>query len=208
MTGNDAQGPVDRQALAEQVIVSAGNILVAAGFGREEIGRFFRLAAAHLDQPSAGFAPPAGRSGGFGAERADAFAADPAQFRPLVQLRQLVVEARAQLPRLARGEGRLECFDLAMQIVPLLAEAQKSLRTLASDPALAALAPGAEDVEGACADAFEAIGAITQDLLERRDTEAFVYLFSHMADNDLTLDPAMHGLLERSIVELRPETGD
>lgn len=210
---------IDRQAIADQVIVSAGNILVAAGFGREEIGFFFRQAADHLTPVSPlSKTPPNSEQPGL-ARIAAAFE----RFKPVSQLQQLIAQARTLLPLHHEGSELKACFDLAMQMAPLLAEAQKGLRTLAEEAGLpvfpsrddwlvnagtpnAAEAPPAvclEDFEAPYRGAFEAIGAVADELVRREDPEAFTFLLGHLAQNDVVIDRALHAAIERGMLKLR-----
>jgi hypothetical protein len=210
---------IDRQAIADQVIVSAGNILVAAGFGREEIGFFFRQAADHLAPASPGSetAPGSEQSGLAGISAAFE------RSKPVSQLQQLIVQAQALLPLHRESPHLKQCFDLAMQMAPLVAEAQKGLRVVAEQAGLpmfatrgerlanagdpdAAGAPPAiclEDFEDVYRGAFETIGAVADELVAREDPEAFTFMLGHLAQNGVVIDRALHAAIEKGLQQLR-----
>lgn len=206
---------VDRQAIADQVIVSAGNILVAAGFGREEIGFFFRQAADHLAPVSAPLVPA---SPGAEAPPSSGIHAAFQRSKPVSQLQPLIAQAQKLLPLTPDGPELKQCFDLAMQMAPLLAEAQSGLRALAEEAGLTLFAsredltnagtlPSAdarpaiclEDFETAYRGAFEAIGAVADELLRRKDSEAFSFLLGHLAENSVVIDRALRASIERAL---------
>lgn len=211
VTSENETPAIDRQAIADQVIVSAGNILVAAGFGREEIGFFFRQAADHLAPVSPPVATlhsgPTGLSGIHAAfERS----------KPVSQLQPLIAQAQNLLPLRPEGPELKECFDLAMQMAPLLAEAQNGLRALAQDAGLTLFASREElmtsagtlespdsacleDFEAVYRGAFEAIGAVADELLRRKDAEAFSFLLGHLAENSVVIDRALRTSVEKAL---------
>lgn len=203
-----------KQAIAEQVIVSAGNILVAAGFEREEIGQFFRQAADQL-APSPGSAAPLAS-----AVRSDMAPVHSAfrRSKPVADLQPLIAQSRA-LPPLSEDGPQLKAgFDLAMQMVPLLAEAQNGLRALAQEAGLPLYAtrdewresageadlagqPPAvclEDFAPAYRDAFAAIGTVLEELLRREDAEAFAFLLGHLAENGVAIDSGLRSVVEQA----------
>ena len=210
------QPSVNRHAVAEQVIVSAGDILVAAGFGREEIGSFFRQAADQL-------APVAGLSEVMPTTPAPTgLASLLAAFehsKPVSQLRQLIVQAQAVLPLRQEGAELKLCFDLAMQMTPLLAEAQNSLRTLAEESGLrvfvtreewrtaadtshrpeAGPAVCLEEFETPYRGAFTTIAVVLDELMRRDDHEAFSFLLGHLAENSVVIDHSLHAAIERGM---------
>lgn len=127
-------------AVAEQVIVSAGKIPAAAGFRRDEIGRFFKQAADQLH--AAG--PPAG---------ADAAASMPEPRPAEGELDQLRAEFNLipTVPELQQLQSRAqafgfgcdspgivaECLDMAKEIAPHIGAAQEWLRGIAEQKNLA-----------------------------------------------------------------------
>lgn len=217
----DDEAPrIDRQALAEQVIVSAGNILVAAGFAPREIGFFFRQAADQLAPLSPAAPAPPERGHDSLARIRSAFA----QSGPVSELRRLTVQAQALPPLSGEGSALKDGFDLAMRMAPLLAEAQNGLRALAEEAGLPLFAnrsewmrnagpSGAasearsavclEDFEAAYPGASEAIGAVADELLRRRDTEAFAFLLGHLAENGVVISPGLHASIEKGMELLR-----
>ena len=220
MNRNDGSPAIDRQALAEQVIVSAGNILVAAGFAPREIGFFFRQAADQLDpvSPASPAAPDVAH--GSLARVQSAFA----QSGPVSELRRLAAQGQALPPLSGEGSALKDCFDLAMRMAPLLAEAQKGLRALAEEaglplfatrdewmkaagPSTAAvdLQPAVclEDFEVAYRGAFDVIGAVAHELLRRQDGEAFAFLLGHLAENGVVISRDLHASIEKGMEQLR-----
>jgi len=208
---------IDRRAVAEQVIVSAGNILVAAGFAREEIGDFFRQAA---DQLQGGACAVEGNRPAEGEQWDDGLAPIAAAFSEnsaVQELHGLAVQAQTLLPLDRDSPGLRDAFDMAMRMVPLLAEAQHVLRTLASEASLplfanreewrkrvgagelaeAAPAVCLEDFETTYRGAFEMIGAIAEELLKRQDQEAFTFLLAHLADNGVVVSAELQASIEK-----------
>lgn len=220
MNKNDEAPTIDRQALAEQVIVSAGNILVAAGFAPREIGFFFRQAADQLDPVSP--IPPAASDLGHGG--LDHFQSAFAQSAPVSELRRLAAQGKALLPLSGEGPALKDCFDLTMRMAPLLAEAQNGLRALAEQAGVplfanrgewmrgAASSTAAsdaqpalclEDFETAYPGAFEVIGAVADELLRRQDGEAFAFLLGHLAENGVVISQGLHASIEKGMQLLR-----
>jgi len=204
VTANDDSPTIDRQALAEQVIVSAGNVLAAAGFARMEIADFFRQAADQLGEAGRQDAMP--RQASPGTESPLARVATQFSQHPAVhELHGLSARAAALLPLKAEGDHLTEAFDIAMQAVPLLAAAQQALRTLAQDASLQltddagqeAGCARASDFEALYAGVFEVIAAVAEALARRRDPEAFIFLLEHLANNGVTLDARLQKAFER-----------
>lgn len=203
MSIRDENATIDRQALAQEVIVSAGKVLRAAGFGREEIGFFFRQAADMLG--GASVAVPRDQPTGALARVVTQFAASTA----VQELQRLGGEGRGLLPFGAEAPQLKQGFDTAMQIVPLLAEAQAMLRQLATEADLPLFVTraeaGAAQGEAVCLEAFElayadaqaVLVAVIEALLERQDGEAFAFLLGHLAENGV----AIGGPLQAAIAE-------
>ncbi|MCW1427524.1 hypothetical protein [Novosphingobium sp. JCM 18896] len=195
MSIRDENATIDRQALAQEVIVSAGNVLRAAGFGREEIGFFFRQAADMLD----GAAPPAPKSPAASVGGLAQVAAQFAGSSAVRELHRLGVEGQALLPLTGESPQLKQGFDTAMQIVPLLAEAQSALRGLAEEVGLPLCATRAEaeqaQADVVCLETFETaydealalLRAVIEALIERRDGEAFAFLLGHFAENGVII---------------------
>lgn len=203
-----------KHMVADQVIVSAGNILSAAGFSRDDIAHFFRQAADQLALSAP--RPPASASpvGGQMAPLHDAFR----QSKPVADLQPLITQARALPPLGNEGPHLKTGFDLAMQMAALLAEAQNGLRASAREAGLplyanraewratvgaddlstAAPALCLEDFEPVYRGAFEAIGAVLEELLRRKDTEAFTFLLGHLAENGVAIDSGLRGSIEKA----------
>lgn len=180
----------DRLAIAEQVIVSAGNILVAAGFTRAEIRSFFQQAADQLEQP----APSAAGDDPLRA----AFAASSA-VRKLAELEPRVhALPAAGVP----GVPLRDHFDIAMQMIPLVAEAQDWLRRAASEAGLpihadrqvasatGQAAAGAlyyEDFTDQLGFAFDHLRTLCQQLAAQDDGEALAFLLAFLTDNGVII---------------------
>lgn len=190
---SDENAPIDRQALAQEVIVSAGNVLRAAGFGREEIGFFFRQAADMLGGASIAARPD--RPTGTLARVVTQFAASTS----VQELQCLGAEGQGLLPFGRESPQLKQGFDMAMQIVPLLAEAQAALRQLAEEAGLPLFATrgdaAAAEGEAVCLEAFElayadaqaVLVAVIEALLECQDGEAFAFLLGHLAENGVVV---------------------
>lgn len=203
MSNRDENAAIDRQVLAQEVIVSAGNVLRAAGFDRDEIGFFFRQAADMLG--GASVAPRPDLPTGALARVATQFAASTA----VQELQRLGAEGRALLPLGAEGAQLKQGFDTAMQIVPLIAEAQNALRQLAEEAAVPLFATRADAAaatgEAVCLEAFEAayadaravLAAVIEALLERHDGEAFAFLLGHLAENGVVITGSLQAAIAR-----------
>lgn len=203
---------VDRQALAEQVIVSAANVLSAAGFTRAEISDFFRQAADQLQVALA----PATEAAPRPDHRLAHVATEFSRHAAVQELHGLAAKAATLLPVEPGGDGLRDAFDLAMQAVPLLAEAQQALRALATDASISLVPnhtererriasgeePGdeiilcLEDFEALYIGAFDIIGAAAGALAADRDSEAFTFLLAHLADNAVVLNPRVQAVFE------------
>jgi hypothetical protein len=188
----------------------AGKILSAAGFDREDIAHFFRQAADQLapQSPRAEAPPRSAR-----ADMAPVHAAFR-QSKPVADLQPLIAQARALPPLGEEGPQLKTAFDLAMQMSALLAEAQNGLRALAkdaslpvyasreelreSDPSESTPALCLEDFEPAYRGAFEAIGAVLEELLRREDAEAFTFLLGHLAENGVAIDGGLRAAIEKA----------
>lgn len=199
-----AEFETDRLAIAQQVIKSAGDVLRAAGFGREEIGSFFRQAADHLSgaQPPAE-APTAGA--GVTERLVAEFAESPAG-REFAQLNAQVL--RLGLP--VSDAPLSEHFDLAMKMIPLIAEAQNRLRAVAGNAGLQVFADrrvagaaetGAlyfDDFKPLWAGGFDLIGALIAALSERGDEEAFAFLLESLLENSVVISFELKEAIERA----------
>lgn len=213
MIASSKESPVDRMALAAQVIRSAGDILRAAGFDRAEIGSFFRQAAEGLERGSGaanGAAPEPEQDG----LRGDILAelAGSAAIRKLDAL----------VPSAAAAVALRDRFDLAMQIIVLVAEAQEELRRLARAAGLR-LASGPEDpgavaeqgegvlhltaCEGLWRDALDHVGDVLASLAEQRDEEAFAYVLRFMTDNGVVIGPDLQQAIMRGLERISGRPG-
>jgi len=185
VTGPDSSG-TDRLALAQQVIRSAADILVAAGFGRGEIGSFFRQAADHLGGAEELPVP---------SEPQDLLAAAFAESPAMAELSGLGAPPAPAAPLRDR-------FDYAMKAIPLVAEAQLWLRRAAGEAGLPMLADRDqardgeaalcyEDFAGHYAEPFAAVGDIALELAALDDEEAFAFLPRHMTDTGLIVSRSL-----------------
>lgn len=193
----------DRLAIAQQVIKSAGDVLRAAGFDREEIGSFFRQAADHLS--GSGEASSAGPSEGGLMERLAAEFAETPPGREIAQLNAEVL--RLGLPN---AEGVLAGhFDLAMKMIPLIAEAQNLVRVVAgnaglkvhADRRVAADAGDAlyfEEFRPLWAHGFDLIAALAAALSQRGDEEAFAFLLESLLENSVVISFELKEAIERA----------
>lgn len=216
----DETPKIDREALAEQVIVSAGNVLATAGFTREEIGDFFRQAAEQL-QISPVSAPVPDATPGFDnrlAQVANMFSQNPA----VHELHELAAKANALLPVQPEGDGLRDAFDMTMKAIPLLAEAQQSLRAVAMEVSLPLVPSHAErerratsgditgndpivcleDFEALYSRVFEVMGAVADVLVKQQDREAFTFLLGHLADNGVILNSRLQLAFEEGMRSL------
>jgi hypothetical protein len=212
----DKATTIDRQALAQQVIISCGNILAAAGFGRAEIADFFTQAADQLRGGAAEKKSPAVE------DRLARVATEFSQNTAVHELHSLGMKAQALMPLEPDAPDLRDAFDMAMQAVPLLAEAQQGLRTMASEAGLPLVARrterdsmaasadprGAgqvvclEDFEALYQGAFDILGAVAEALLQRHDRDAFTFLLAHLADNGVILTPRLQATIEKATYSL------
>lgn len=201
MTFSDEHPEIDRQALAEQVIVSAGNMLATAGFGREEIADFFRQAANQI-APAPDFDRPASV-----APSVDALSAFRAAFASHPAIRELQdIAASQDLTSLK------DAFDKAMRLAPQIAEAQHALRKMAkeaelpifataeeqadTDEAGEAAAIVLEEFEPHYSGAFDLIANVLGELADRNDREAFSFLLAHLADHGVVINRPLQAAIE------------
>jgi len=215
-TGNGETGP-DRLAIAEQVIVSAGNILVAAGFGREEIESFFRQAADQLAADSDG-AVSQGASDGVEDPELGKLRSDFHASAPVRELSKLQARAAGLNPSGDDTAALKDHFDLAMQAVPHIADAQEWLRRAAEEAGLRIFADrrefqidtakrGApdssesiffEDFETAYAPSFGLICSVTSSLAELGDEQAFAFLLESLLENGVIITYEVKQTMERN----------
>jgi hypothetical protein len=193
------QGP-DRMAIAEQVIVSAGNVLRAAGFDRGEIASFFHQAAAQLADGTSRQEPETARATRLHAE----FAAIP----PVRELARLQRERAADA--LPTSEEALEAqFTLAMEIIPHLGAAQEWLRGMADEAGLVlqtSRAEGPADVRGALfledfeavyGSSFELIASLLETLVAQGHEAAFRPLLLSLVNHNVTVTSELKRSMEK-----------
>jgi len=211
-TGSGETGP-DRLAIAEQVIVSAGNILVAAGFGREEIESFFRQAADQLAADGDSAVSDSAEDSELGKLRSDFHASAPVR-----ELSKLQARAAGLKPPGDDTAALKDHFDLAMQAVPHIADAQEWLRRAAEEAGLRIFADRREfqidtanrgmphsseaiffeDFETAYAPSFGLICSVTSSLAERGDEQAFAFLLESLLENGVIITYEVKQTMERS----------
>ncbi|MDE2403207.1 MAG: hypothetical protein KGM17_00640 [Sphingomonadales bacterium] len=188
--------PVDRAALAREVVVSAANVLRAAGFAREEIAAFFAQAAAQLEAHAVPDDPLTATARAF------------ADLPPVRDLQPLVTEAHALLPLRDEVPALKQAFDLAMRAAPLLAEAQDGLRALAREAGLTLAATAAEprgdgpvvcleEFAGAYAGVDDLVAQLAEALVARGDREAFAFLLGHFAEHGVVITGRLQAALAR-----------
>ena len=221
-TGNGDTGP-DRLAIAEQVIVSAGNILVAAGFSPEEIGSFFRQAADQLaGKPDSDSAVAQGAA--FSAEEPGMDKLQ-SEFRASAPVRELSkLGARAESLGLPGDNpaSLKDHFDLAMQMVPHIADAQEWLRRAAEEEGRLVFANRREfqmdaanevgpegsdalffeDFEAAYAQSFGLICSVIDALAEQGDEQAFAFLLESLFENSVVITYEVKQTMERGVSAL------
>lgn len=219
--GNGSTAPdigPDKLAVADQVIVSAGNILRAAGFTREEIGSFFRQAADQLapnDMPNdaAGEVPVAPSESSLARLKNDFIASESVQ-----ELMRMGTGASA-LPPIAEPDALKRHFDLAMQMIPQIAAAQEWLRAAAAKDGLVLAAnqnewfasngEGESQAEGKVVflDEFEAayahslatVGAVVDALVDHDDERAFAFLLECLLENSVVITAEMKEAMARGV---------
>ena len=211
MLANTPSPAGDKLGIAEQVIVSAGNILVAAGFGRDDIARFFRQAADQIDGGQQGGPAAATEPQG----PAPAILSAYRTIAPVRTMARLMAEAGA-LPHPQAGPAALrDCFDLAMRLIPQIAEAQGWLRDTAREAGLVlatddhpqpGAAPGAtlqlEEFHFACEPGFALIAAVAETLAGQRDEEALRLILMSLVDNNIAVSRELKTVMERAIARL------
>lgn len=216
MNSRSGEGEVDRLAIAEQVIVSAGNILVAAGFGREEIGSFFRQAAEQLGAGADGDAGErvAGQAGGASPapRRSARLAALLGEFHAIPPVRELeLLQARAgELADPGDGDpAALEhSVELALEMITHIGAAQDWLRSMAEEARLPLVAdrgtatPGESDAifldtfEAAYQASFAWIAAAFRRLGMQGEDRLFRVLLVALVENNVTITPALKLAIE------------
>jgi hypothetical protein len=227
----------DRLALAQEVIVSAGNILVAAGFQRDEIAGFFRQAADQLGStagPENSANPPCGdhpvqpareiRPAGSVAEMLTRFA----EIAPVRALADIAVG-----PQLVAGlrdgpEPARPHIDLALKMLPQVAEAQGWLRDTAREAGfevvtsrqqwLAEAAPEAlarvghmvflDDFEAACKPCFDFLAALVAAVVRENDEQALNVLLHGLVSCGIIITYGLKIELETAVEKLIPRRID
>lgn len=189
-----AEPEPDRLAIAQQVIRSAGDVLRAAGFSREEIGSFFRQAADTLLPVDEAQPPPPMEDG-----LVEQVARDFGESR----LGRDIAGLNAQLLDMGlpqRGAPLAGHFDLAMKLIPLIAEAQDSLRAAAGKAGLKVFADRRvaeaqadsaamylDDFRSLWSGGFDLIAALFSALSERGDEQAFTFLLESLLENSVVI---------------------
>lgn len=188
-------------AIAEQVIVSAGNVLRAAGFDRKEIASFFHQAAAQLS----GGAPPASEPETGRVTRLHA------EFTAIPPVRELLRLQREHLTdALPASEEALEAqFALAMEIIPHLGAAQEWLRGMADEAGLAlqtSRAEGQEDARGTLfledfeavyGPSFTLIASLLETLVAQGHEAAVRPLLLSLVNNNVTVTSGLKRSMEK-----------
>jgi len=224
MTSNSGGEIPDKLAIADKVIVSAGEILAAAGFDREEIASFFRQAAEHLvpqadggqDYPAPELSAAIDADSNLMAE----FAASP----PVQELEGLHTQAAGLGP--PASDARFEeHINLAMRMVPLIAEAQDMLRSAADNAGLRLAAnrrdwdtgpaEGAptqppkvlfiEDFESAYAPSIQFITSLIGTAVVRRDERAFTFLLERLFENGVIITHDLKLAMEQGLGAFLPD---
>ncbi|MFA7601473.1 MAG: hypothetical protein WCY29_00570 [Novosphingobium sp.] len=205
----------NKAAIARQVIVSAGDILVAAGFGRDEIAAFFRQAADHLGGAlQAGPADASSRGGEDILSRYRAIA-------PVRALAGLTAEAAALASAAHGGEALKDAYDLAMKIIPHIAEAQGWLRAAAREAGLRISADSRERPDGradgedllmgefefAYRDGFDLIASVVAVLAGQDDEEAFRLILMSLVENGITVSGELKSAIETAAGKLAEKGG-
>lgn len=213
MIANTPSPAGDRLGIAEQVIVSAGNILVAAGFGREDIARFFRQAADQIDggqidgaQQGAPAAPQGPAQAMLAAYRAIA---------PVRTIARLLAEAGALAHPQSGPVALRDGYDLAMRLIPQIAEAQGWLRDTAREAGLVLAtddhpqpggAPGEalrlEEFHFAYDAGFALIAAVAETLAGQQDEQALRLILMSLVDNNIAVSRELKTAMERAIARL------
>lgn len=219
MAADGHKPEIDRVAVAEQVIVSAGKILAAAGFHRDEIGEFFRQAADQLAgadaAPNGGIvvsaSPPRPVRYQLNAIRAE-FNTIP----PVAELMMLQARAEAIDPSREDSAAIDGCLDLAMDMVPHIGAAQEWLRGMAEQKHLTIVAgrsaaePSGQEGNGAGGvgliylEDLEAIYRPALDLVDRTfqllgrhgQNHAFQTLLATLADNCIVITTELKKTIE------------
>ena len=216
--GMDNDNGPDKLAIADQVIVSAGNILRAAGFSREEIGSFFRQAADQLapidkqiDAP--GNVPAAPSESSMARLKSDFVASDPVR-----ELMRMGAGASALHP-ISEPDALKHHFDLAMQMIPQIAAAQEWLRTAAGKAGLPLAANRNEwlastgggetqadgkvvfldEFEDAYAQSLATVGSVVDVLIDQDDERAFAFLLECLLENSVVITAGMKETMARGV---------
>ena len=225
------------QAIAHEVIVSAGNILGAAGFKRNEIAGFFRQAADQLgdaaDRPSPAWSVGDGPRVASGQEsRADRSLADlQADFSGISAVRALanIAVDPEMVARLRGGsEPARPHLDLALRMFPYIAEAQNWLRDTAREAGyeivtdrrqwLAAVPAEAlaqdrqvvflEDFEAACKPCLDFVTALVAAIESGNDSDALNILLHGLVSCGIIVTYALKIELESAVAKLIPRSLD
>jgi hypothetical protein len=185
-------------AIAEQVIVSAGNVLRAAGFDRKEIASFFHQAAAQLS----GGAPPASEPETGRVTRLHA------EFTAIPPVRELLRLQREHLTDVLPASVEAQ-FALAMEIIPHLGAAQEWLRGMADEAGLAlqtSRAEGQEDARGTLfledfeavyGPSFTLIASLLETLVAQGHEAAVRPLLLSLVNNNVTVTSGLKRSMEK-----------
>lgn len=215
----DVKSPApERLAVADQVIISAGNILRVAGFRRDEIAMFFRQAADHLGAESSASSSPIVLT------RKERFLQNLGSITPILALMELNVDTVSQ----GQAKGSLmDRFDLAMRTIPHIAAAQDwvraaaaeaGLRIIAEEPEMsggrahadlidAATAIGFDEIHPTYASGFAMVESVVGTLADQGDEEALNLILMSLVENSVVVSRELRFAIETAVERLGGLTG-
>lgn len=215
---------LNRIAVAEEVISSAGNILVAAGFKPAEIAALFQEAAEQLvSGEAADRTDDVSRAEiGVGGVDLDDIRAEFEEIAPVLALAKLKRRADALDRPHDNREALAKCYTLAEKMLPLIGEAQNWLRASAAENDISVVddqnkwASSASDeeldheheimficeFEWSYPLCLDFIGSVLSELVEKGEEEKFNYLVSELLDGNVTLPSEILEAIEEGKVIL------
>lgn len=218
---------LNKMAVAEEVISSAGNILVAAGFGPGEIAALFHEAAEQLVSGEAVNRTDDTPHGevGVGGIDLDDIRTEFEEIAPVLALAKLKRRADALDRPHDNLEALAKCYALADKMLPLIGEAQNWLRAAAEKNDISVVADQNEWASSASDEeldreheimficefdwsyplGLEFIDSVLSELVEKGEEDKFNHLVAELESRNVTLPSSTLETIEegQSILRLK-----